>query len=61
MPFLNGQTLRAALEEGPLALPRAARIIRQIGSALADVHARGIVHRDLKPENVILLDDRRQG
>jgi predicted Ser/Thr protein kinase len=57
MPFLNGQTLRAALEEGPLALPRAAHIIRQLGSALADVHARGIVHRDLKPENVILLKD----
>jgi ligand-binding sensor domain-containing protein/predicted Ser/Thr protein kinase len=57
MPFLNGQTLRAALAEGPLALPRAASIIRQLGSALADVHARGIVHRDLKPENVILLQD----
>ncbi len=57
MPFLNGQTLRAALDEGPLALPRAARIIRQLGSALADVHARGIVHRDLKPENVILLEE----
>jgi ligand-binding sensor domain-containing protein/predicted Ser/Thr protein kinase len=57
MPFLNGQTLRAALDEGPLSLPRAACIIRQLGSALANVHARGIVHRDLKPENVILLED----
>jgi serine/threonine protein kinase len=55
MPFLNGQTLRAALEEGPLSLPRAAQIIRQLGSALADIHSRGIVHRDLKPENLMLL------
>jgi serine/threonine-protein kinase len=57
MPFLNGQTLRAALDEGPFSLPRAARIIKQLGSALADVHSRGIVHRDLKPENVILLEE----
>jgi ligand-binding sensor domain-containing protein/predicted Ser/Thr protein kinase len=57
MPFLNGQTLRAAMEESPLSLSRAARIIRQLGSALADVHGRGIVHRDLKPENVILLEE----
>ncbi len=56
MPFLNGQTLRAALDERPLSLTRAARIIRQLGSALADVHGRGIVHRDLKPENLILLN-----
>jgi ligand-binding sensor domain-containing protein len=57
MPFLNGQTLRAALDEGPLSLPRAVDIIRQLGSALADVHGRGIVHRDLKPENLILAQD----
>jgi serine/threonine-protein kinase len=54
MPFLEGRTLRAALDEGPLSLPRAAGMVRQLGSALADVHSRGIVHRDLKPENLIL-------
>ena len=57
MPYLNGQTLRAALDQGPLSIPLAARIIRQLGSALADVHSRGIVHRDLKPENMILLEE----
>jgi ligand-binding sensor domain-containing protein len=55
MPYLEGQTLRAAMDEAPLNLPRAARIIRQVGLALSGVHARGIVHRDLKPENLILL------
>jgi streptogramin lyase len=55
MPFLDGQTLRAALDGPPLSPPRAARIVRQMGAALADVHSRGIVHRDLKPENLILL------
>src|SRR5262249_35601248 len=29
-------------------------LFRQLGSALAEIHARGIVHRDLKPENIIL-------
>lgn len=55
MPFLEGRTLRAALEEGPLAPARVAHIVRQLGGALSEVHARGIVHRDLKPENLILL------
>jgi ligand-binding sensor domain-containing protein len=58
MPFLEGPTLRAALEGASFTVARTARIIRQLGSALAVVHSRGIIHRDLKPENLILL---RQG
>jgi len=57
MPFLKGRTLRAVLDARPLSLPDAARIIRQLGSALAEVHGRGIVHRDLKPENLMLAED----
>jgi protein kinase-like protein len=55
MPFLQGQTLRAALDEIPFIRQRVARIVRQLGAALAEVHSRGIIHRDLKPENLILL------
>jgi serine/threonine protein kinase len=55
MPFLDGQTLRAALNQLPFSPARAARIVRQMGAALAEVHSRGIIHRDLKPENLILL------
>ncbi len=54
MPFLDGQTLRAALDQVPFALERVARIVTQLGAALSAVHSRGIVHRDLKPENLIL-------
>ncbi len=56
MPFLEGPTLRAALDEMPFSLARVARIVRQLGAALAEVHGRGIIHRDLKPENLILLN-----
>jgi hypothetical protein len=55
MPYLAGPTLRQEMAAGPLPPERAARIVRKLGSALAEVHKRGIVHRDLKPENVILL------
>jgi ligand-binding sensor domain-containing protein len=56
MPFLEGQTIRDALADAPLEKERAARIIGQIGSALAEVHSHGIVHRDLKPENLMLTN-----
>jgi serine/threonine protein kinase len=55
MPFLDGETLRAALDAGLPEVKRVARITRQIGAALAVVHAHGIIHRDLKPENLILV------
>src|SRR5262249_44285352 len=63
MPFLDGQTLRAAMDGLPFSLERVARIVRQLGAALAEVHRHGIIHRDLKPENVMLLSpwtDREQ-
>ena len=55
MPFLEGGTLRQALSRFDRG--HAAALIRRIGDALAEVHARGIVHRDLKPENIILMED----
>ncbi|MEO6051937.1 MAG: protein kinase [Pyrinomonadaceae bacterium] len=33
---------------------RAARIIRQVASALNEAHQEGILHRDLRPENLII-------
>jgi serine/threonine protein kinase len=58
-PFLviqhiPGVSLRQALSEGPIAAPRIAQIVRQIGAALRAAHAAGVSHRDLKPENIML-------
>jgi serine/threonine protein kinase len=56
MEYLDGQTLKEIIRaEGPMQLPRAVEIIRQIGGALAAAHAEGVVHRDLKSDNIMLL------
>ena len=54
MEYVDGQSLSQALATGPLPLPRALHIARQIGSAMVRAHELGIVHRDLKPENIML-------
>lgn len=56
--FVDGQTLRAYLNErGVLPVREALDIAQQIATALAAAHAAGIVHRDIKPENVMLRRD----
>ena len=52
---LEGETLRAILERGPLTVPRTTELSLQLVAGLSAAHARGIVHRDLKPDNVFIL------
>jgi Tol biopolymer transport system component/tRNA A-37 threonylcarbamoyl transferase component Bud32 len=54
MECLEGETLAARIERGPLKLDEALRIGAQILSALDAAHSAGVVHRDLKPGNVML-------
>lgn len=59
MEFVRGESLRKALERGPLPWRDALRITRDVLAGLGFAHGRGVVHRDLKPENVILEADGR--
>ncbi len=56
MEYLDGRTLKQIIrDEGPIPLPRAVEILRQIGGALDAAHGEGVVHRDLKSDNIMLL------
>jgi serine/threonine protein kinase len=57
MELIEGRTIRALVESGPLSAPHAARIAAQVAVGLAKAHDAGIAHRDLKPENVMVTPD----
>ncbi|MEU5953323.1 serine/threonine-protein kinase [Streptomyces sp. NPDC047525] len=54
MELLPGRTLQDLLEQGTLPPHEAARIGRELLSALRVAHAAGILHRDVKPANILL-------
>jgi Tol biopolymer transport system component len=54
MEYLEGETLAARLDRGPLPIEEVLRIGIQVADALDAAHQRGFVHRDLKPANVML-------
>ena len=56
--LLEGRTLRACLEGGPLPPAQAADVGIQVARALAAAHGKGIVHRDVKPENLFVTASR---
>lgn len=57
MRFLRGGSLEDLIGERPLELEPAAKILDQVGAALAAAHHQGVVHRDVKPGNVLLDED----
>jgi serine/threonine protein kinase/Tol biopolymer transport system component len=57
--LLEGSTLSARLENGPLPPSRAIAFARQVAAGLAAAHEKGIVHRDIKPENLFVTTDQR--
>ena len=57
LELVEGETLADRIARGPLALPEALPIARQIADALAVAHEHGVVHRDLKPANIKVCDD----
>jgi eukaryotic-like serine/threonine-protein kinase len=57
--LLVGDTLREALDRGPLSVRKTIDYGVQIAHGLAAAHDKGIVHRDLKPENLFITKDGR--
>lgn len=54
LEWAQGEPLGTFLSAaGRLAPPLAAKIIEQLGAALAVAHKAGIIHRDLKPANIM--------
>ncbi|AHG88292.1 protein kinase [Gemmatirosa kalamazoonensis] len=56
MPFIEGESVRAALARGRrFTVREVVRILHDVVEALAHAHARGVIHRDVKPGNVLML------
>jgi Tol biopolymer transport system component len=52
LELVDGETLAERIRRGPISVPEARTVARQIVDALDAAHERGIVHRDLKPDNI---------
>jgi serine/threonine-protein kinase len=54
MEYVHGKSLRNLIQNGPLCLSDALRLLIAVAQGLEAAHRQGVIHRDLKPENVLL-------
>lgn len=52
--FIDGETLRKKLQQGPLSVSEALRVAGEVAKGLAAAHQHEIIHRDIKSENIML-------
>jgi serine/threonine protein kinase len=57
MEYMEGETLGARIEKGPIPVEQALKLATQIADALDRAHRAGVTHRDVKPSNIMLTRD----
>ena len=57
MELVEGETLADRIARGPIPVPEALQIAKQIADALEAAHEHGVIHRDLKPANIKVRPD----
>jgi serine/threonine protein kinase len=55
--FIEGETLKARIDRGPIEPQEILRIAQAVGEALTYAHGQGVLHRDIKPSNVLLTPE----
>ncbi len=54
LEHVSGESLSARIARSPLSETETVRLVRELASALSEVHRRGLIHRDVKPDNIML-------
>ena len=59
LQFVDGETVAARIQKGPVPLREAVRIVREAAEALGYAHRKGILHRDVTSRNLMLSREGR--
>ncbi|MBS0525645.1 MAG: serine/threonine protein kinase [Proteobacteria bacterium] len=59
MEFVHGMSVRQMIDERPMAVPDAIRVMLEVLDALASAHEQGVIHQDVKPANILLTQQMR--
>ena len=56
MEYVEGQSLRARLRQGPMEIDAALDLAIQIAEGLEEAHGKGVIHRDIKSANIMVTE-----
>jgi serine/threonine protein kinase len=56
MEYVEGETLRDKIKQGPLKPEQALDYAVQVAAGLGEAHAKGIIHRDVKSANIMVTE-----